>query len=142
MCFVMWRGGVLLLLFCRYVAAGEWPDSGDDDATVRGNSTRYIPKHLRKSALQKPDGHFYNGFNEMPAKAPTGGYKAQMAKTTDGGKTWTTQYVRPPTACCLPSARSARPHHHATHTSVHSRMTRRAPRSCSTAPCVGRCVWA
>jgi len=76
-----------------YVAAGEWPSSGDDDATPTGTNGRVsIPKRLRKSALQRPDGHFPRSLAEVAPPAPACCYKAQITGTTDGGATFTTLF--------------------------------------------------
>jgi hypothetical protein len=82
----------------RYVAAGEWPSSGDDDATPTGTSGRVsIPKRLRKSALQRPDGHFPRSLAEVAPPAPCC-YKAQITgvRASRAGRTLTVLFIWAP----------------------------------------------
>ena len=63
----------------RYVAAGEWPSSGDDDAAPAGTTGRVnIPKRFRKSALQRADGSFPRNLGEVAPPAPACCYKAEI----------------------------------------------------------------
>jgi len=71
-----------------YVAAGEWPDSGDDTPTddpAMDDTAAPIRRHKykyngRSLARQKPGA----------PKAETGSYQAQITVTTDGGATFKT----------------------------------------------------
>jgi len=81
-----------------YCAGGTWPDEGNDDDPNNDDPTDdqakkkvSIPKRLRKSRLQKANGHMMSKMSELNA-APTGSYEAQITKTSDGGATWTTVF--------------------------------------------------
>ncbi len=61
----------------------------------------------RKSVFQRADGSLPMKYKPRKAPAPTGGYAAQITKTTDGGATWKTVfnvsnqfYVRPLRCLC------------------------------------------
>ncbi len=81
------------------MAAGEWPSSGDDDATPTGTNGRVsIPKRLRKSALQRPDGHFPRSLAEVAPPAPACCYKAQITgvRASRAGRTLTVLFIWAP----------------------------------------------
>jgi len=84
-----------------YVAAGEWPGEGSDDENNDDNPIPddnmkhrtkkgvYIPLRQRKSKLQKSDGKFVTKVSDIKV-GQSGSYEAQITKTMDGGKTFTT----------------------------------------------------
>jgi len=69
-----------------YVAAGEWPSN---NTAASAGKQRHM--RLRRTEYLNADGTL----NTAAIKAPAGnddGYKAQISKSTDGGKTWTSVF--------------------------------------------------
>ena len=73
------------------VQSGEWPSSGNDDdpktdddpQSVTDGAKKHIPKRLRKSRLQKPNGHMMSKMAELEKEVqgtPSGSYQAQITK--------------------------------------------------------------
>jgi len=69
-----------------YVAAGEWPDNSTSTAAP------VKARHFRhgRTQLLKADGTL--NLNSNPTPDNDIGYKAQITKTTDGGKTWSSVF--------------------------------------------------
>lgn len=81
-----------------YVSAGEWPESGDDDAGLMGlQAGDVLMQRLsaRTSLVAKDGDKSQPRVRYHPAGASGGngnGWAAQIVKTTDGGSTWTSVF--------------------------------------------------
>jgi len=75
-----------------YISAGEWPDNhnpAEADTYRRLTSRIHI---TQKSATQFGHKRFDAKHTKSRAAPQDPGWKAQIVKTTDGGKTWTSQF--------------------------------------------------
>ncbi|EDQ87226.1 uncharacterized protein MONBRDRAFT_38017 [Monosiga brevicollis MX1] len=79
-----------------YIAAGEWPESASDDQPASNDDMPTRSPRLRRSDFQDADGYFPStfSFRETRRVEADNGYKAQIVKSTDGGKTWVTQFAQ------------------------------------------------
>lgn len=68
-----------------YVSAGSWPENNDKLQTGEVELTQRIRVHALKRQVR---------FNNPNRAAAPEGYVAGIAKTTDGGKTWTTVFSK------------------------------------------------
>jgi len=79
-----------------YIAAGEWPNTAKSTLTSSKPAAAGGIPRARKSVFQDENGRFPAHYipSERKNLGDDIGYKAQIVKTTDGGKTWTTVFAQ------------------------------------------------
>lgn len=75
-----------------YVSAGEWPENQRSFVDVEGNQVFHLTEKIQLKT--SPEGKTSHNMLKPGSTAPQGPaqYKAQISKSTDGGKTWTTVF--------------------------------------------------
>jgi len=77
-----------------YVSAGDWPEDLRDQAPGVHALTQRI--RISRQEAEANNGYLHMGVNfdlePVASHDPNAGYSCQFAKTTDGGKTWTSLY--------------------------------------------------
>jgi photosystem II stability/assembly factor-like uncharacterized protein len=72
-----------------YIAAGQFPSTNNSQSAPASG-----PRRARKYVHQDANGRIVNQQKTDFSAANTDGYAAQIVKTSDGGKTWETQFAQ------------------------------------------------